>query len=87
MIGHTISNYRITEKLGEGGMGEVYVAEDVRLERTVAIKILPPELAGDEGRRKRFKREAKAASALSHPNIAHIYDGHSPPHELTLRRL
>jgi serine/threonine protein kinase len=55
-------------------MGEVYRARDVRLERSVAVKILPPELAGDEKYRQRFQREARAASALSHPNVAHIYD-------------
>jgi uncharacterized protein (TIGR02996 family) len=74
MIGKTISHYRIVEKLGSGGMGEVYLAEDSRLERNVAFKILPPHLADDEGRRSRFEAEAKAASAINHPNITHIYD-------------
>jgi serine/threonine protein kinase/tetratricopeptide (TPR) repeat protein len=74
MIGTTLSHFRITEKLGEGGMGEVWLAEDVRLGRTVALKILPPARAESEDRRRRFEDEARAASALNHPGIAHIYD-------------
>jgi len=72
--GDNLGHFEILEKIGAGGMGEVYLAEDKRLGRRVAIKILPAELAEDAGRRARFSREAKAASALSHPNIAHIYD-------------
>jgi serine/threonine protein kinase/tetratricopeptide (TPR) repeat protein len=74
MIGTMLSHFRITGKLGEGGMGEVWLAEDVRLGRTVALKILPPERAESEDRRRRFEDEARAASALNHPGIAHIYD-------------
>ena len=72
--GHRLGPYEVVAPLGAGGMGEVYRARDVRLERTVAVKILPAELAADEGYRHRFEREARAASALSHANIAHIYD-------------
>jgi serine/threonine protein kinase/Tfp pilus assembly protein PilF len=74
MIGTTLSHFRITDKLGEGGMGEVWLAEDVRLGRKVALKILPAERAESEDRRRRFEDEARAASALNHPGIAHIYD-------------
>jgi uncharacterized protein (TIGR02996 family) len=74
MIGRDISNYRIIGELGRGGMGEVYLAEDLRLGRQVAFKVLPEELAEDGNRRKRFVQEAKTASALKHPNITHIYD-------------
>jgi uncharacterized protein (TIGR02996 family) len=74
MIGRTIANFQIQELLGRGGMGEVYLAEDLRLERKVALKILPDEFASDDSRRKRFLAEAKTASTLNHPNITHIYE-------------
>src|SRR3989454_1885109 len=74
MIGQTLDHYRIESKLGEGGMGVVYKAHDARLDRPVAIKVLPADKIADPGRKQRFVQEARAASALNHPNIVTIHD-------------
>src|SRR5437899_2079128 len=74
MINQTISHYKILEKLGEGGMGVVYKAQDTRLDRFVAIKFLPSHLSGSADNKARFLQEAKATAALNHPNILSVYD-------------
>ncbi|MCX6634254.1 MAG: protein kinase, partial [Acidobacteria bacterium] len=74
MIGRAIAHYEILEKLGEGGMGVVYKARDTHLDRFVAIKVLPPGKVADPERKRRFVQEAKAASALNHPNIVVVHD-------------
>src|ERR1700756_4974660 len=72
--GTKLGRYEIRSQIGEGGMGEVYLAQDTKLDRKVALKILPAELASNRDRMDRFVREAKSAAALNHPNIAHIYE-------------
>ena len=73
MIGQTLAHYEITAKLGQGGMGEVYRARDTKLDREVALKLLPTEMSGDPERAARFEREARMLASLQHPNIASIY--------------
>src|ERR1041385_8106298 len=73
-VGTRLARYEIRSKIGEGGMGEVYLAQDTKLDRKVALKILPPDVAADRSRMNRFVQEAKAASALNHPNIITIYE-------------
>src|SRR2546426_336391 len=72
--GTKIDRYEILSQLGKGGMGEVYLAQDTELDRKVALKILPAELAASRDRMRRFVQEAKAAAALNHPNVAHVYE-------------
>ena len=72
--GTLLGRYEIRSKIGEGGMGEVYLAQDTKLDRKVALKILPAEVASNQDRMRRFVQEAKAAAALNHPNIAHVYE-------------
>jgi len=74
LAGKRIGHYQILSLVGKGGMGEVYRARDTQLDRTVALKILPGEMSANADRMRRFRREAKAASALNHPNVAHIYE-------------
>lgn len=74
MVGRTLGHYEIVSLVGAGGMGEVYRARDTKLGRIVALKILPAEVAADPERMRRFVLEARAASALNHPNVAHIYE-------------
>ena len=74
MVGNTLGHYKVIEKLGSGGMGDVYIAEDLTLGRKVALKVLPSDLANDPDRRDRFVREARAVAALSHPNVLAIHD-------------
>jgi eukaryotic-like serine/threonine-protein kinase len=80
VIGKTVAHYQILEKLGEGGMGVVYKARDTHLDRVVALKVLQPEKVADSERKRRFVQEAKAASALNHPNITTIHDIASEKH-------
>src|SRR6058998_117707 len=72
--GTKLGRYEIRSQLGAGGMGEVYLAQDTKLERKVALKVLPADVAVNQDRMRRFRQEAKAAAALNHPNIAHIYE-------------
>ena len=89
MIGRTLTHYQILKKIGSGGMGDVYLAEDTKLDRKVALKVLPAELADNADRRSRFQREAKAIAALNHPHIVTVYsvEEHEGVHFITMELL
>ena len=74
MIGRTLSHYKVQEKIGEGGMGEVYLAKDTKLDREVAVKVLPATFSENKERLARFEREARLLASLNHPNIAAIFE-------------
>ncbi len=82
MIGTTLSHYKIVSELGRGGMGVVYQAEDTKLNRTVAIKVLPTTALSSDDDRARFYREARAAAALHHPHIATVFESMRPCHQM-----
>src|SRR6201993_2272912 len=73
LVGHTLAHYRINSAIGAGGMGEVYRATDTKLAREIALKVLPPGMAGDPDRLARFQREARAVAALNHPNVVTVF--------------
>jgi serine/threonine-protein kinase len=79
VLGRTLGHYNVLERLGRGGMGEVYVAEDTKLSRKVALKVLPPHMAQNDELRQRFEREAKAIAALNHPNIVTVFSVEEAP--------
>src|SRR6201988_2023167 len=85
-VGASLSHYRVTSKLGAGGMGEVYLAQDTKLDRKVALKVLPAEVASNRDRMERFVREAKSAAALNHPYIAQVFEigDHDGPHFIAM---
>ena len=89
MIGRTLAHYRITAKLGEGGMGEVYLATDTKLGREIALKILPQAMSSNPDRLRRFQREARAVAALNHPNIVtiHSVEEDEAVHFITMERV
>jgi serine/threonine protein kinase len=74
LVGKRLSHYQVRSLLGVGGMGEVYLAQDTKLDRAVALKILPDQFAADKNRMRRFEQEARSAAALNHPHIAHVYE-------------
>jgi serine/threonine-protein kinase len=84
LVGRTLAHYKILEKIGSGGMGDVFKARDTKLERTIAIKVLPPEVMADPERRRRFVQEVRTASAIDHANIVTVRDIADPRVSISL---